>query len=572
MWTVTGLILPCIFNILPKYVKRPRSHLPVHIGWTKANMERSAQQPPVDVDRTPLGGWEEFFPDIRSSAPSGGNVGVYNGGGTGRPLDPNVPLQDVWYGGNPPPPPPLPLTHPAPATSSTGTRSSSVPESNTAGVFQSPGAVSQAILSAEGFSPVRLAPGTQPSVDSSSTGRRPSHSGPNSPHSPAVSGQGAYNSSQLSPGYLQALAAVGVFPPLDASSAKSGSKRPRNPDDHPAGADSTQSSSPDLEALRRKLRALQATSDGGASPARFPVGERISDAGSHGEDLPSRPAAKTPNAFPVDMLGVSQRSSSSGATPSDVPFFSPEAILNRSPLGPSPAKQQTPPRRLRRVPRRRNLRPPRSSAASNGSPPQRRPAALQQQAPAGPSGGAANSWVPGRDVVTEQIHDLYWPPDRQRLRPRRGMFRRVIDGTRRLGRSILTNRSQRRDRQRAALRLGVSREGAAAAADDINAGAGFGSDSDIDDDTRRRLPPRITPDGYAGIVRSPTRGREVFYVPPPGYVVRGFQRVGECSDAVGEGRRAYFYSPSSVAGQLILEEAGLSVVPSSSELVDVVDG
>lgn len=517
------------------------------------------QQPPVDVDQTPLGGWEEFYPDIRSSAPSGGNVGVYSGGGTGRPLDPNVLLQDIWYGSNPPPPPPS-----APATSSERTRSSSVPDSNINGVYQSPGAVSQAILSAEVFSPVLLAPGTQAPVGSSSSGRRTSHSGPNSPYSPAVSTQGTDNSSQLSPGYLQALAAVGVFPPLDTSSAKSGSKRPRTPDPHPAGAESTQSSSPKFEVLRRKLRALEATSDSGAFPARFPVGERTTDAGTYGEDLPSQPAAKTPTAFPVGVLDISQGGSSTVAPSSDTPFFSPEAILNRSPLGPSPAKQRTPPRPLRRVPRGRNLRPPRSSV-SNGSPPQRRPAALQQQAPSGPSSGAATSLVPGRDVVTEQIHDLYWPPDRQRRRHRRGMLWRVIQGTRRLGRNIVANRARRRDRQRSALRLGVSCEGAAAA--DDNAGSDYDAD---DDDTRRRLP--ITPDGYAGIVRSPTRGREVFYVPPRGYVVRGFRRVGECSDAVGEGRRAYFYSPSSVAGQMILETAGLGIIPSSSELADVVDG
>lgn len=517
-------------------------------------------QPPVDVDQVPLGGWEEFFQDFPPSAPSGGNIG----GGFGRPLNPNQAVDNVWFNG-------LPASLPSASQSPERTRSSLQAPGDAQNQSQGLGGLPETL--SVGAVPSLSAPGTQPSVKS---GSRSSQLGPRTPQRSAPSGDGTKVVQSFSP-YLEALAALDIqplLPPLDAS-VKSGNVRPRSSPrtpDHSARADASPSSpSPDLSDLRRRLRDLRADNTG-PHPAASPFGDdRTTDAGTFGEPSPRRPsglAGTTTLGDPMDVdtssqgIGIVDTSGPSliSSAPSDSPAYSPRA-QRRSPTvprSPTPRRPLTQ-RPLRRVPRRQNLRVNLSSGsgfswatgATRGSPP-RQPTASPLQAPSSGVGSMV-----GRDVVvTEQVFSLYWPPGG---RQQRGLLRRVVDRTRRFGRTILAagggGRRGRRDRQREALHRGVDRDVIAAGGNVNNAsGAGGGGGGVVV--------------GYAGLMYSPSRGREVFYVPPRGYFVSGFRRA-DWWYAVGEARYTYLYDPQSAAAQMILDAARQGVVPAQSEPVDV---
>lgn len=471
---------------------------------------------------------------------------MFLGGGTGRPLGPNVSLGDVWNQGVRPPQP-QPASPPA-AASPGRARSSVQAPAGANSQAQGLGQISQPLLTG-GLSSDFLPSEASSPVRSVVSEPRQSQSGPQIPQRPIASGTSADGSSQYSTAYLQALAAVGIFPSAGAPS-QSGSKRPRTLDP-PVAANNSQASSPDIGDLRRKLRALQANS-GGAASVRLPVGDKTTDAGTLGE-APPPPAPTTPTRLPVTMdVDSSPVGVSTANTSSDTPFFSPQAQTS-SPISPT---RQRPARPLRRVPRRPNLRP--MTSVSSASPPQRNSvfsSLLQQQ---DSTVFNASSMLQGGSAVTEEVHHLDWPPDRQQRRG--GILRRVIDRTRRMGRNIVAvggERRGRRDRQRAALRLGLGREAAAAAAGDDSAGDG----------SNAQQATTATPASYAGIMTSPSNGREVFYVPPRGYVVPGFRRA-DWGNVAGERQYTYFYDPSSVTGQMILDAARQGLIPSQSQLMN----
>lgn len=162
-------------------------------------------------------------------------------------------------------------------------------------------------------------------------------------------------------------------------------------------------------------------------------------------------------------------------------------------------------RPLRRVPRRKMLRP--NNSLSRGSPTLKLPSASQQQQLVSRISGSTL----GKNELAGQFCKLHWPPRRDCF----GVFRRIVEGSRRMRQNMFPSRDGRRRRwvrQRAALRLGFGREEAGTADDQANNGVGAEADKDA-------------AEGYAGWTKSISGAREVFYVAPRGLAVPGFNRL-----------------------------------------------
>lgn len=532
----------------------------------------------------PLGGWEEFYPDLQPSAPSGGNLG----GATGRPLNENQALDGVWFHGNPPPTPPAVSVGPG------SSLQAAAPDNS--GVIQNTGELPQ------GGNSSLSTPGVEASIARS--GSKQSQLGPPPiSQQPVLSYYGADNP-RFSPPNLEALAGLGIhspdlLSPNNTSPGQSGSQRsrssPRTPDPASAGGvaqervNSPQSSSlTELEDLRSRLRGLRAdngTSQRPSPPPFFPAddGSRSTHAGTYGD--PSRSGSRTTSIPLLDLMDVDtsnegdtnlrRRSSSTSERPvfSNAPVSSTPTQSNSPTRSRRIPERRTPPRPLRRIPRRRNLRSNTSSSSgfswATGA---TRGNASPRFFSSSGSGVSTSGSMPGKGVVTEQVFPLYWPlsPERQRHHGGAGLLRRMVEGTRRLGRTILVagGRRGQRDRQRAALRHGVSREEQEQESTARTAGAaGAGTTNNpVVGGSGQGATPTTAPAiaGYAGLIRSPFRGREVFYIPPlRGYVAPGFRRADWWWHAAGgEARRyTYFYDAQSAAAQRILDAARQGIVP-----------
>lgn len=352
--------------------------------------------------------------------------------------------------------------------------------------------------------------------------------------------------------------------------------------------------SPGLESIRRMLRGLWNTGQSGEAAPIPPTSgdQRIKNAVIQGMPVSRRlPVVTRAVAIPEDYAdlisldGDNNRNGSGGSKngadgcvsdstgrfplPVEDPFIDPPAN-GRSTVGPSSDSQRRPwplpPRPLRRMPRRRHLRPGSISA----SPRQRFVSSTSSSAfslQGNQSSGGFSAGIRSRKAsgpVWEEFYHLYWPPERPTGHRRGGIFRRVVEGTRRLGRNIVAGRRQRWGRQRAALWRRLGREETAAASGSGNAAeASINSGEQVAD----------LPAGYAGVLNTPHRGRQVFYVPPQGHIVPGFRSVGT-SGRYGNvsGRPMYFYDAQSVEAQMILEAARLGMVPAQNERMHVVNG